>query len=73
MATLFQVTKDQVIDVSFVTVIGGKPQYGAEIAVHPNGKWLFASNSGQGPLCVYHIDENDPSKLSIQQVLTFMR
>ena len=36
--------------------------------VHPNGKWLYASNRGQGPLCVYLIDENDPTKLSLQQV-----
>ena len=31
-------------------------QYGSEIVVHPNGKWLYVSNRGRGPLLVYDID-----------------
>ena len=53
---------------SFFAAIDGKPQYGAEIAVHPNGKWLYISNRGHGPLLVYHIDENADDKLTLHQV-----
>ena len=50
------------------SVIDGKPQYGAEIAVHPNGKWLYVSNRGQGPLLVYHIDDEVDDKVTLHQV-----
>jgi len=35
----------------------GEPEYGAEIEVHPNGKWLYVSNRGTGPMLLYHIDQ----------------
>jgi len=35
----------------------GEPEYGAEIQAHPNGKWLYVSNRGTGPMLLYHIDQ----------------
>jgi len=35
----------------------GEPEYGAEIEAHPNGKWLYVSNRGTGPMLLYHIDQ----------------
>ena len=40
---------------SMFTLIG--PEYGAEIQAHPNGKWLYVSNRGTGPMLLYHIDQ----------------
>ena len=35
--------------------------YGAEITPHPNGKWLYCSNRGQGSLLFYTINPSDGS------------
>merc|ERR1712110_1000721 len=35
----------------------GESEYGAEIEAHPNGKWLYVSNRGTGPMILYHIDQ----------------
>jgi len=32
------------------------PKSGAEIAVHPNGKFLYASNRGHDSIAVFHVD-----------------
>ena len=37
--------------------LDGEPEYGAEIQAHPNGKWLYVSNRGTGPMLLYHIDQ----------------
>ena len=45
----------------------GDPEYGAEIQIHPNGKWLFVSNRGTGPILLYYIDP-ESKLLSLKQV-----
>ena len=37
--------------------LDGEPEYGAEIQAHPNGKWLYVSNRGTGPMLLYYIDQ----------------
>ena len=42
--------------VNFITA--NSDQYGAEIAIHPNKPYLYASNRGHGPLIVYEISQD---------------
>ena len=42
----------------FYFFLGDNPEYGAEIEIHPNGKWLYTSNRGTGPIVLYHIKED---------------
>ena len=41
-----------------IFIAANSDQYGAEIAIHPNKPYLYASNRGHGPLIVYEISQN---------------
>jgi 6-phosphogluconolactonase len=43
-----------------------EPSTGAEIVVHPGGKYLYASNRGENTLVVYDIDQRSGA-LSLKQ------
>jgi 6-phosphogluconolactonase len=43
---------------------------GAEIAVHPNGKYLYASNRGDDSVAVFHIDSNNGTLTAAGHVST---
>lgn len=46
------------------------PKSGAEIAVHPSGKFLYASNRGHDSIAVFAIDPKKGTLKSLGQVLT---
>lgn len=46
------------------------PKEGAEIAVHPSGKFLYASNRGHDSIAVFAIDQKKGTLRSLGQVLT---
>jgi 6-phosphogluconolactonase len=46
------------------------PKEGAEIAVHPSGKFLYTSNRGHDSIAVFTIDEKKGTLKSLGQVLT---
>ena len=34
-----------------------RPNSGAEIAVHPSGKWVYASNRGHNSVVLFNVDQ----------------
>jgi len=46
------------------------PKSGAEIAVHPNGKFLYASNRGHDSIAIFHIDANSGALTAAGHVST---
>ncbi|MHB8502322.1 MAG: lactonase family protein [Candidatus Acidiferrales bacterium] len=46
------------------------PKEGAEIAVHPSGKFLYASNRGHDSIAIFAIDPKKGTLRSLGQVLT---
>lgn len=46
------------------------PKEAAEIAVHPSGKFLFASNRGHDSIAIFSIDQSRGTLKSLGQVLT---
>ncbi len=49
---------DQVQTISTLPAGFAGVKSGAEIAVHPNGKFLYASNRGHDSIAVFHIDSS---------------
>lgn len=47
-------------------LVSGVEQYGSEIELHPNRKWLYASNRGTGAILVYAIAQDTGLLTQIQ-------
>lgn len=63
-----KLTRQSQLELISDTLAGGHPQYGAEITVHPSGKWILVSNRGRGPLIVLAINPDDGDLTIVQRL-----